>query len=134
MKEFTVLAGSVSLTAQVSRAGEDLTVTVFGGEGPHVGCVCLAVPRPSLTGDGSISATVSTLNLTGHKDDEIAARFAAALARAGNRVCAVTCGIHVEDLTAQGLEAIRAGADRLLQQLLEAYGKGGTEDGTGSLL
>lgn len=134
MQELTVFAGAFPLTAQVCAAGEDLSVTVFGGTRPHVGCVCLAVPRPSLTGDGSISATVSTLNLTGHKDDEIASRFAAALAKSGNRVCVVTCGIHADGLTGAELETIRSGAQTLLEQLLKATRKGDADHGTVSLL
>ena len=34
--------------------GEDLVLTLSGGEKPHIGCVVQAVPRPSLSGDGTI--------------------------------------------------------------------------------
>ena len=41
--------------------GEDLVLTLSGGEKPHIGCVVQAVPRPSLSGDGTISVTSSVI-------------------------------------------------------------------------
>ena len=57
------------LRVGVKRIGEDLLISVEGGQKPHIGCVIQSIPRPSLTGDGSYSATSSVLNLTGHKDE-----------------------------------------------------------------
>ncbi|MBQ6397572.1 MAG: hypothetical protein IJI06_05425 [Oscillospiraceae bacterium] len=38
---------------------------------PHIGCAVLAIPRPSLKSDGSMSCTSSVLNLSGHKDETL---------------------------------------------------------------
>ena len=51
----------------VMKIGEDFQICLAGGEKPHIGCVVQAVPRESLTGDGSWSATSSVWNRTGHK-------------------------------------------------------------------
>ncbi len=120
MRCFCVSRPGFSISAQAIRAGQDLTVVISGGSRPHIGCVCLAVPRPSLREGGGMRATVSTINVTGHKDDEIAVRFAQTLAAAGCCVCAVSCGIHLDGLTDADLRQILDAAQELLQQLVQA--------------
>ena len=45
--------------------GEDLCVTIGGGDKPHIGAVALGVPAPSLHTPGKMNASVSILTLTG---------------------------------------------------------------------
>ena len=52
----------------VLKLGNDYNITISGGDNPHIGTSVLAIPRPSLTGDESISATSSVMNMVGHKD------------------------------------------------------------------
>ena len=59
----------ITIEIQETRIGDDIVLILAGGDKPHIGCVVQAVPRPSLTNDGSISVTSSVLNLTGHKDE-----------------------------------------------------------------
>lgn len=54
-----------------TKIGEDILLYVKGGEKPHIGCTVIAVPRPSLSGNGQTSATSSVLNLTRHKDEAL---------------------------------------------------------------
>lgn len=99
------------LVVTVTRLGEDYHVVVQGGEKPHIGCVVLAIPRPSLTGDGSVSVTSSVLNITGHKDEELCRCLAEMLARKKNAVTVYTGGFHVDHIQkeqiAEVTEAIR---------------------------
>ena len=88
--------------------GEGLCVTICGGDRAHIGSVATAEPRSSLTGDGSISATVSTYNCVGHKDGEVADTVAHALASRLNRRTVVVCGIHYDVVSPELFEAIRA--------------------------
>ncbi len=98
-------AGDVALICDVIPMGEDLTVCIRSANGGHAGSAALAVPRPSLTGEG-MSATVSVLNREGHKDGEITARMARSLASAlGHTVC-VVCGVHADGLSADGIRAV----------------------------
>ena len=69
------------LQVSVKKIGQDLLVSVEGGQKPHIGCVIQSVSRPSLTGDGSYSATSSVMNLTGHKDEYLPETFRADLCR-----------------------------------------------------
>ena len=62
----------ITIEIQETRIGDDIVLILAGGDKPHIGCVVQAVPRPSLTNDGSISVTSSVLNLTGHKDESYA--------------------------------------------------------------
>lgn len=103
---FELDAAGCPLACTVHRMGDDLVVILGGGDRPHIGSTAFAMPRPSLTGAGT-SATVSTLNRTGHKDDFLANPIAQGVAaRMG---CAVTCiaGVHVEDAAPAQITAIR---------------------------
>ncbi len=113
------VAGSLTLEATLLRAGDGLVVVVTGGDRPHVGSVSLAEPRESLRG-GEVSATVSTLNRMGHKDDAIGNLYADTLARRTGWPCVATCGVHVDGLGAEGIEQVLALAQDLLGDLLAA--------------
>ena len=51
MKYSKTIAG-ITIEICEKAIGEDLVLTLSGGEKPHIGCVVQAVPRPSLSGDG----------------------------------------------------------------------------------
>lgn len=120
MTEFTV-SGIIDLTAQLVMAGEDLSLTVTGGEA-HIGSVSVAIPRPSLTGSG-MSATVSTFNLTGHKDNAVGDMMAARLAKELGKTCVVCCGIHVDDADSAAIGCIMELANKLLEEVLGHFRK-----------
>lgn len=101
----------------VTASGDDCTIVVQGGTAPHVGCVVLAVPRPSLSGAG-MSATVSCLNRTGHLDDAFAAVVAKRVAAARNCVVACSCGIHIDHATPDELSHIQGLADTVAAHVL----------------
>ena len=50
-------AAGYTMEVTVMKIGEDFQICLAGGEKPHIGCVVQVVPRESLTGDGSWSAT-----------------------------------------------------------------------------
>lgn len=103
----------VTLTAEVIAMGEDLCVAVTGGDKPHLGSVALAVPHPGITDPTLPSATVSTLNVPGHRDDRIANQMAKALSASLGRHVAVLCGIHFDHFS-PGMAADAEGAAREL--------------------
>ena len=57
------------LTVKITKIGNDYHIILAGGDRPHIGCTVLAIPRPSLKGDGKVSSTASVINVTGHKDE-----------------------------------------------------------------
>ena len=72
------------IEAGAAKIGEDILLYIQGGDKPHIGCTVMAVPRPSLSGNGERSVTSSVMNLTGHKDENICRMLAEDVCR--------TCG------------------------------------------
>lgn len=118
------LFDGMTVNCHVIPMGKDYTLAVYGGDTPHVGSVVMSIARPSLSGEG-ISATSSVLNGVGHKDEAVARLFAEAIAKAKNCTAVCACGIHVDAITTEQLELVRACCGRLLRRVLEALGQVG---------
>lgn len=93
-------------TAVATEGG--LTVTLTGGDRPHVGAVAVAQPRPSLKDPRRTSASTSVIAVVGHQDDEVARPLAHLLAANTGQPAAASVGIHWDDCTADDIEASRA--------------------------
>ncbi|MCI2049296.1 MAG: dihydrodipicolinate synthase family protein [Lachnospiraceae bacterium] len=96
------------LTVTVRRVGEDLLVLAEGGDKPHLGCTVLALPRPSLRGDGSVSCTSSVLNRAGHRDEEICRYLAEKCAVKYDTAVVCTGGFHVDGITKEQIAEVLA--------------------------
>jgi gallate decarboxylase subunit D len=93
--------------AQACFIGNDLLVSIWGGEKPHIGATAAAQPRPSLSNEaGKISATSSVLTYLGHKEDMIVKMAAESLASVLNTNVVVTAGIHWDGLNTDAIEII----------------------------
>lgn len=99
MQQWKKKLSFAEIEIRIDAIGEDICVQVYGGERPHVGCVALAVPRPSLKDPGRVSATSSVLNITGHKDEQICRYLAEKIAARRNTVIVCTGGFHVDHIT-----------------------------------
>lgn len=115
------------IRAEAVLSGNDLTVIVKGGSRPHIGSVSIAVPRKSMLNDGDMSATVSTINLPGHKDNEIGDMFAKGIAIATGSTCVVTCGIHIDNITKDEIDSVLAASKQLLDRMTGALKNFGQE-------
>ncbi len=114
------LSFHTSLEVRADWVGSDIYLLLSGGTDPHIGCAVLSIPRPSLTGDGTVSATSSVLNVTGHKDEAICRLLAEGVCRAKN--CTVVCagGFHADDLNAEQIDEVTSAVSkRILPGLLE---------------
>ena len=87
------------LRVGVKRIGEDLLISVEGGQKPLIGCVIQSIPRQSLTGDGSYSATSSVLNLTGHKDEYLCRKLSEQICAACQTTVVCTGCVHIDQIT-----------------------------------
>lgn len=99
MRSYEIGLSFSKLTIEITDVGQDRAVLVYGGEKPHIGSTVMAFPRPSLTGDGSISATSSVLNAVGHKDEAICRMIAEAIAARENCIVVCTGGFHIDGIT-----------------------------------
>jgi hypothetical protein len=110
--------GRVEIELAWVRAGRDLSVTLSGGDLPHIGAVAVSQPRPSHVDGGGTSASTSVITLPGHKEDELARAAAARLAAALDTNVCVACGIHMDDITLEEIVQVRVMAGELVEQLV----------------
>lgn len=113
-----VLPCGYEIWCSIEQAGADLLLGVFGGDTPHIGSVVMSLARPSLTGEGT-GVTSSVLNGIGHKDEEIARWFAEAAAVKRNCTVVCACGIHIDHITPEGLEQVKAVCRILQEKMME---------------
>ncbi|MCD8381584.1 MAG: hypothetical protein LUC30_01510 [Clostridiales bacterium] len=118
VRRFERTVWGVTLLCDVIPMGRDYAICVRSDSGGHVGSVAMAVARPSLTGEG-VSATTSTLNCLGHKDDAVANRLAAAVAAAKSCTAVCACGIHIDSLAPEGIQAIVDACREMEEEILQ---------------
>lgn len=88
------------------RLGDDVVVMLAGGEKEHIGTAALALPRPSLRGDGTMSSTSSVLNVPGHKDEALCRMAADYLASSLGCTVLATGGFHSDALSKEQIEEV----------------------------
>jgi hypothetical protein len=119
LQELQVSAGkgrqSVLLRLTLTAGG--IAAQLFGGELFHVGGVVLAVPRPSLTGQGA-SCDVWSIPAPGHLDHEAAAPLAKRLCEYTGMNVSLTAGIHLDGASSEDIKALTANCHAALEQLL----------------
>lgn len=101
--------------AQAHFCGEDLCVSICGGERAHIGAASLAVYEPERD-----SATVSTLTVFTHRDDRISRRAAKQLSRALRCTVCVSAGLHIDAPAAGELETLLENCDECCAALARA--------------
>ena len=103
------------------QIGNDLVVMVCGGEKPHVGAVAVSIHRPSLKNPELTSATTSVFTLVGHKEDELAKVMAQKIASTLRKNVILTAGIHIDDISDEGIKIIETNCRILLESLISHY-------------
>jgi hypothetical protein len=107
------------LGASVTAVGDDLVISVGGGERPHVGCVVLAQPGHSRANRGTWSASCSVLTIPPHKEEPIARCVASRIVGALGRVTVVTAGVHDDNIDADGIATYLRLGEELAEKLVE---------------
>lgn len=121
MREYRVLAddlGPHRVEAVAVRCGQDLSVTLGGGERYHVGAVALAVPKGDSDPAPGSQASVSVISVQGHRDDEAARWAARFLATSLNCVVTVAAGIHLDNATPRDIEVLMDHCRQVCGQLV----------------
>ena len=125
---FEATVGRVHLQAEVMPMGQDLCIAVTGGDKAHLGCAALAVPHPGIRDATSPSATVSTINLTAHRDDVLANRIARQVCTRLKCPVAVCCGVHFDAFDAAAAQEAVEAAECLAGKIIAGISEG-QEDG-----
>jgi len=116
---FQIEKDEIGLRLEILRAGEDYSALLTGGEKEHIGSVAIAVPRASLTGDGSVSCTSSVINIVGHKDEALCRRCAERICMVTGRICVCTGGVHYDNIAPEKIGQILDGLEELLNLVCE---------------
>lgn len=112
------VAGSY-IEVSAGRIGEDILLSVEGGDKPHIGCVVQAVPRISLTGDGSGSSTASVLNLTGHKDEYLCRKLAEKVCSSLGVVTVCTGGFHIDGMSKEQITEVIQVTEEIAEEIIK---------------
>ncbi|MBC5688420.1 hypothetical protein H8S37_05685 [Mediterraneibacter sp. NSJ-55] len=105
------------IQCDVIQMGKDYTIALYGGGRPHVGCVVMSTARPSLSGVG-IGVTSSVISGVGHKEEFVARQFAESLAKEKNCTVVCSCGIHIDNITAEQIDMIQKKCEKLIERIL----------------
>lgn len=106
-----------SITLRAEPLGEDLLVTLSGGDEPHIGSVVLAEPRPSTANPSRLSVTSQVWNRAPHKEEAVARPLAELLAVRLGRTVVVVSGIHYDKMEADSLEELKV----ICRELTDRY-------------
>lgn len=116
---FKVGEGKYQVSLHALFCGKDASICIYGGEVPHIGAVAVAVPRKSLTGDGSNSASASVICITGHKEDELARLIALRLSSKWQCNVTVSAGVHMDDAKKDDVSILSEYINELVDILIE---------------
>ena len=105
--------GRYRVECQAILCGEDVNAVFTGGERAHIGAVSLAVYEPVRD-----SATVSTMTVYTHRDDQLASQAAKKLAVALKCTASASVGIHVDDATESDIELLCKNFTLCLEQVI----------------
>lgn len=116
--ELTATRGRIAIVLRAQRLGDDLSVTIGGGDRAHIGAVAVSQPRPSREPGGRTGATTSVIALPGHREDDLARRTAARLAAALGVVTCVAAGVHVDRIQPGEIRDVEELVEGLVTELL----------------
>ncbi|NLJ79832.1 MAG: hypothetical protein GX335_02280 [Firmicutes bacterium] len=122
MYKITAGIGKHGVEARVFPTKEGIILHLLGGEKPHIGAVVISIPRKSLSGDGSISCTTSTLPFVGHKDDVALKPITEKLAILTEQRVVGISGIHVKDASKEDISILLNNVNVLTGQILDHFG------------
>ena len=112
--ELAVLGRTIRCQWVVLDDGVQILLT--GGDLSHIGAVSAAEP----------DTPARTLLFPGHRDQDLAEPWAETLAAALHCHVCVTCGIHFDNLSREGLSEVLAAAQILLERVKTALLPSGT--------
>lgn len=108
------------LLMSIVPMGNDLCVSLSGGDVPHVGAVAMAVPHPGLRTPEKTDASLSVLCVTGHKEADLAQKVAHALATDRNCTVTVSCGIHLDNATQEEIADVLHASNAIIAKALRS--------------
>lgn len=115
-------AGIHSIYLEAKEIGEDLLISIHGGDEHHIGGVSIAYVTPSHYRD-ALTVSLSSLTFPGHKDYVVANSAAEKICKMLERSTVVTVGIHYDKATKNDIDEIIKAVDALVDELISHYAK-----------
>lgn len=115
-------AGRHSIFLEAKEIGNDLLITIYGGDEHHLGGVAVAYETKSHYRNAS-TVSVSTLTYPGHKDYLVSNSAAEQICKALQRSTVVATGIHYNNATKNEIETIINAVNWLVKELISHYQK-----------
>lgn len=113
----SVGTGKYIIEGSAAFLGRDINISIGGGESYHIGAISLAVPENETINGKKRSAATSVICIQGHKEDEFAHYAAKYLATALHCVVAVSVGVHIDNISMDEIETLRANFTELVKKL-----------------
>ena len=110
---------SHSLRIEGIRVGRDISVTVYGGQKPHIGGVAMSVMSPALHEPERLTCTEHMISVQGHKEADLARSIATHLAKMFECTVTVSCGIHYVDATKEDITAVLALVNEMVDEFAQ---------------
>ena len=117
--ELKIGKGKTQVQIEARLFSDGLSVSLFGGDKPHIGAVALSIPRKSLKDEKSVSCSTSILTVTGHKDDVIAKEMSEAISKAANITVTVVAGVYIDNAKKKDIEQVRRNCGKASQKIIE---------------
>jgi hypothetical protein len=111
--------GKYRIEAEAKFIGQDIIVSVWGGDVPHIGSIVAAVPRTSHKNPAHTSATASIINFVGHKDETVARLFAENISAKLGKNSVATAGIHIDNATGKDIALLLRNCKTVCARLLK---------------
>ena len=110
--ELTRQLFGAKITAQILCFDEGIHVSIYGGERPHIGAVTI----------GDQTGAARTTQFPGHKEAAVSEQWCGALLQRGFSPVVVEAGIHYDNLSKDGIQAVLACTNELLAECLRLFG------------
>lgn len=111
--------GKCSVEAVIVRCGNDLNVTIGGGEEYHIGAAAIAVPRFEYKDGKKRTSSTSVICVQGHREDELTYKAAKYLSTALDCTVTVTIGAHIENISQDEFQLMIDNTNKLLDSIIE---------------
>jgi len=125
IQSFNLKVGSGKYIVEtiVVLCGNDLNVTIGGGEKYHIGASAIAVPRLEFKDGKKRTASTSVICVQGHREDELSYKAAKYLSTALDCTVTVTVGIHVDNIKQEEFQILLDNVNNLLDSIIENVNK-----------
>ncbi|NYB75842.1 hypothetical protein HZF24_16965 [Sedimentibacter hydroxybenzoicus DSM 7310] len=111
--------GKCTIEAIIVNCGNDLSVTIGGGEKYHIGAVAVSVPRHEYKDGKKRTASTSVICVQGHREDELTYKAAKMLATALDCTVTVSMGAHIDNIAQDEFHEMINNINILLDRIIE---------------